>query len=310
MVKRIVRHNKILRYNSDNNVVGYDYTPIAEFVVEGHGVGESQVDVVKDIGVNFTNLSTNTTSWLWNFGSTATPTTSTQENPTGITYSTTGVTETVTLISYNSLSNDIKTRTNYINVLPLQGKALYLDMNTLPASGERTERTWTPSGGTEITATFNNFPTRFNLDAPSGKTIYYEDNTISPYYFGVESPFNVEYNNGTNQPGVYPAACILQNFASWYDTTPVCVISGLTTSITYKLVFFGNRDSWEATTRYTIADGTSKDGNYVDLNTNSNLHNTVEVAGITPSSGGTIKFTTFWQNSQAFLNVLKIVEGE
>ena len=39
---------------------------------------------------DFTDLSTNATAWTWDFGATATPTTSTAQNPTGVTYPTAG----------------------------------------------------------------------------------------------------------------------------------------------------------------------------------------------------------------------------
>jgi hypothetical protein len=82
MVKRIVRHNgNILKNNSDNVIVGYNQTPFTEFIVDGYDVGISQVDVTANTAINFTNLSTNSTSWLWNFGATATPTTSIVQNP-------------------------------------------------------------------------------------------------------------------------------------------------------------------------------------------------------------------------------------
>lgn len=316
MPKYIVKHNtNILRNNSDDDIVGYDYTPIAEFVVEGESVGTSQVDVVEDTPINFTNMSTNSTSWYWTFGSTATPTTSTLENPTGITYSTSGVTETVTLTVYNSLTNDTKTRTNYINITKLLGKVLYINVSANPSDSDPKEWTWNPSGGTSQTSYFTSFHQADNVVGKS-HALYYEDGTVSDYRMVVVVKFNAEYNNGsTTSNGVYPGGSngtMDRNWASWYDDTgiPEVSISGLTTSNTYKFTFFGSRTTFTATTRYTITGGTSKDNTYVDLDTNDNYLNTVSVSSISPSSSGKINFTSYWQNSQAFLGVIQINEGE
>jgi len=309
MINRIVKHSdNILNNNSDNVIVGYDYTPTPEFAVTGYSVGVTQVNVTESDSISFTNLSTNTTSWLWDFGSTATPSTSTDENPVGIVYSTSGVTETVTLTAYNSLGSGVKIRTDYINVTKIIGNTLYVDINALTNLGATTERTWTPPGGSELTKTFNNIDYTYNTTLKH-KSLVYSDGVSSDIDLVVISKFNTQYTNGVNSDGVYPSECNVSSYASWYGDTPSMSLSGLSTSTTYKLTFFGSRDGWVATSRYTITGGTSEDGSYVDLDTNGNYLNTVSISNITPSNDGKIQFTIFWQNDQTFLNVLEIEEG-
>ncbi len=72
------------------------------------------------IGVDFTNLGTSSgVTFAWNFGAGASPTTSTDENPTGVVYATSGV-KTVTLTLTNTLTGCTATYTNnlLINLSP------------------------------------------------------------------------------------------------------------------------------------------------------------------------------------------------
>jgi len=310
MIKRIVKHkDNILRNNSDNVIVGYDYTPVSEFVAEGYGVGVSQVDVVENALLNFTNLSTNTTSWLWGFGSTATPTTSILQNPTGITYSTSGITETVTLTAYNNLSSNIKTRTDYINVTKLIGGKLLVNFGANPLDDAYQLYTWTPTGSTEQSRYYSSFYPGLN-DVGSGMTLYYDDNTSSDYCLKIITRFTRELQVGpTVTNGVYYSDTMHRSLSSWDGDTPLVSVTGLTTSSTYKFTFFGSRTSSVATTRYTITGGTSKDATYVDLDTNNNYLNTVSVSEISPSDDGTINFYVYWQTTIAMMNVLEIEEG-
>lgn len=65
---------------------------------------------------SFTDLSTNTpSSWLWNFGSGASPATSTSQNPSGVTYSSSGQ-KSVSLQAGNTGGTGSTTKSNYINV--------------------------------------------------------------------------------------------------------------------------------------------------------------------------------------------------
>ncbi len=66
---------------------------------------------------NFTNLSSNATSYQWNFSG-ATPSTSTDVNPTGICYNTPGTYD-VSLIASGNVGSDTITLNNYITVYPL-----------------------------------------------------------------------------------------------------------------------------------------------------------------------------------------------
>ncbi len=73
-----------------------------------------------DLAVNFTDQSTNATSWQWSFPG-GNPASDTLQNPT-VTYTTTGTFD-VTLIVANSLGGDTITQTNYISVsdVPIAG---------------------------------------------------------------------------------------------------------------------------------------------------------------------------------------------
>lgn len=66
--------------------------------------------------VIFTDLSSNATSWSWNFGANASPASSTSQGPHSVTYSTTG-SKTVSLIATGPGGSNTATKTNYINVL-------------------------------------------------------------------------------------------------------------------------------------------------------------------------------------------------
>lgn len=310
MVNYITKHNgKILKYNSDNYIVGYNNDVIVDFVVEGYGTGISQVNVVDGTSVNFTNLSTNSTSWLWNFGDNSSPSTSTLQNPTGITYTVSGTTSTVSLTSYNDISYNTKIRTNYINITELQGKKLLVNINASLLDSQPQSYTWNPLGGTEVTRYFNSYYSTYNVQN-TGITLYYDDNILSDYELTTLLVFTAEYTNGVSLTGgTYPVDVQYRNFASWFGTTPKMRLSGLNNGISYKLTFFGSRGDWTATTRYTITGGTSSDGSYVDLDTNNNYLNTVSISGIYPSLSGTIDFTVYWQNSQAYLGAIEIEEG-
>lgn len=83
--------------------------PVANFTssIQSLPIGGGSVD--------FYDLSSNNpTSWSWSFPG-GTPSTSTQRNPTGITYTSTGP-YTVSLTSTNSFGTNLKTITNYITV--------------------------------------------------------------------------------------------------------------------------------------------------------------------------------------------------
>jgi len=310
MANYITKHSgKIMRYNSDNYIVGYNNDVITDFVVEGYATGISQVNVVDGTSVNFTNLSTNSTSWLWNFGNNSSPSTSTVQNPTGITYTVSGTTSTVSLTSYNDTGYNTKVRTDYINITELFGKKLLVNINADLLDSQPQSYTWNPLGGAEVTRYFNSYYSTYNVQN-TGTTLYYDDNTLSDYELTTIEVFNADYTNGSViTGGTYPVDVQKLNYASWYDVIPKMRLSGLSVSTTYKLTFFGSRDAWTAITRYTITGGTSSDGSYVDLSTNSNYLNTVSISGIYPSSSGTIDFTVYWQYSQAYLGVVEIEEG-
>lgn len=82
--------------------------PIADFSASTTAITEGQT-------VNFTDLSANNpTSWQWTFAG-GTPSSSTQQNPTGITYNTAGTYD-VTLVATNGNGNDTEIKYDYVAV--------------------------------------------------------------------------------------------------------------------------------------------------------------------------------------------------
>jgi len=117
-------------YNFILKGAGAVVLPVADFTA-------TPLSVCTGSTVTFTDASTNTTSWAWNFGSNATPQTSTSQNPT-VTYNTAGVYP-VTLTATNTDGSDVETKTNYITVVSGTGAALPLSegfvSGTFPPAG-------------------------------------------------------------------------------------------------------------------------------------------------------------------------------
>ncbi len=109
--------------------------------------------------VTFTDLSTNTASWLWNFGAGATPATSTLQNPT-VTFNTAGV-YTITLTATNASGSDPEIKTNYITALGSTAVAL-------PIIEGFTATTFVPTNWSLVNA--NNSPTTWVRSATIGNT--------------------------------------------------------------------------------------------------------------------------------------------
>ncbi|OQX77889.1 MAG: hypothetical protein B6D61_06500, partial [Bacteroidetes bacterium 4484_249] len=93
--------------------------PVADFTADDTGIQPGGT-------VNFTDLSTNATSWLWTFEG-GTPATSTAQNP-GVTYNTAGTFD-VTLEVSDGTNTDVMTKTDYIHVTDISG-GLYLSDTT------------------------------------------------------------------------------------------------------------------------------------------------------------------------------------
>jgi PKD repeat protein len=82
--------------------------PVTDFTASANVICEGEA-------ITFTDISGNLpTSWSWNFGAGAVPTTSTAQNPTVI-FPIAGM-YTVTLTATNGFGNDIETKVSYINV--------------------------------------------------------------------------------------------------------------------------------------------------------------------------------------------------
>jgi PKD repeat protein len=104
-------------YNFQINGVATVTPPVADF-------SGTPVLICQGGTVTFTNLSTNATSYSWNFGAGATPPTSTAANPT-VVFNTAG-TNTITLTATNAFGNDVETKTAYITILSSTATALPL----------------------------------------------------------------------------------------------------------------------------------------------------------------------------------------
>jgi hypothetical protein len=95
---------------------------------------------------DFTNLSTASTSYQWNFPG-GNPSSSTDVNPTGICYNTPG-NYTVTLIASNGNTSDTLTMNNYINVYPFPpSQGISQNGDTLFANQGATTYQWYYNGG-------------------------------------------------------------------------------------------------------------------------------------------------------------------
>jgi PKD repeat protein len=117
-------------YNFQLSGTGAVTPPVADF-------SANPTTVCSGASVAFTNLSTGATSYSWNFGASATPSTSTAANPT-VVFPTAG-TYSVTLTATNAFGTDVETKTNYITVLNGTGAALPLTQGfaaaTFPPAG-------------------------------------------------------------------------------------------------------------------------------------------------------------------------------
>ena len=137
-------------FNFQLNGIGITNPPIAGFTPSATVICVGQT-------VTFTNSSTNATTFSWNFGAGASPSTSTVANPT-VTFNTIG-TYTATLTATNAFGNDVETQTNLVNVLDGTGIAL-------PITEGFTTATFPPTNWALVNA--NNSPTTWARSATVG----------------------------------------------------------------------------------------------------------------------------------------------
>ena len=321
MTKILIKYGGNLLKRTGSLFTGYEGAPTTNFNASGSTA--SQVTITVGNSINFYDTSIkNPTSWSWNFGN-GTPSTSTVQNPTGITFSTTGTT-TVSLTTSNSYGSNTNTKTNYINVQPVQLNKIAINLNAAPlgglgASGYTSGYTWTPSGMTQRSWTWNMFASNVpgivpTIGAQMG--LVYTDNTPSNYRVVISSNFSAAYNNGVrtgNDTGIYPDDIIQYSLLN-YSYSPMVLqivsITGLTTSITYKITVMGDKPlPYTATARYTITGGTSKDGVFGTLLCDNNTMNTVSITGVYPSSTGIIQIGLDYTNAAGYMNAIEIDEG-
>ena len=119
-------------YNFVLNGTGTTIPPTADF-------SASPLSTCVGNNVNFTNLSTYASSYLWNFGASATPSTSTSTNPT-VVFNSPG-TYPVSLTSTNAFGSDTETKTGYITILAV---------GSLPVSEGFTSAVFPPANWTVV----------------------------------------------------------------------------------------------------------------------------------------------------------------
>jgi len=323
MTKILIRYSGNLLKRSGNLFTGYEGAPITNFNASGSTA--SQVSITIGGSLNFYDTSTkNPTSWKWNFGN-ATPSTSTLQNPTGITFSLTGTT-TISLTTTNIYGSNTNTKTNYINVNPISLNKLAVDVSAAPFGGlglvpYYSGFTWTPSGMSQRSWTWNMFASDVLGGIPTGQTMIlkYTDNTLSNYILKVMPPlFSGNYNNGKttgNDTGIYPDSILMYSYVN-YSNSPkqyqMLRLTNLNIATTYKLTFLGSRANvGAATSRYTITGGTNKDATYVTLDSMDNVMNTVSISGISPSPSGIIDIGVDYAVGSpiGFINAMEIDEG-
>ena len=326
MSKLIMKYGNNLLRRSSNFLTGSEGAPSCDFNASGSSA--SQINITIGDKLNFYDTSTkNPTSWSWDFGN-GTPSTSTVQNPTGITFNATGLT-TISLTVLNNYGNSTKTKTNYINVQPVQLNKLAISTSAQPLGGlgvvtYYTGYTWTPSGMSQRSWTWNMLASDVLGGIPTSActmTLKYTDGTLSNYVVRTIQPyFSGNYNNGKttgNNTGIYPDPVLQYSYVN-YSGSPkqkqMIRLSNLNINITYKLTFLGGRDyAGSATSQYTITGGTNKDGNSVSLESSMNVMNTVNITGIYPSSSGIIDigvdYTVGSVNSIGIINAIEIDEG-
>jgi hypothetical protein len=169
--------------------------------------------------------------------------------------------------------------------------------------------TWTPSGETEQSKYFTSYYIDYN-DVNSGTTLYDSEGNITDITLHTLVKFsdNYERDGITEEHAIYPHDTIYRMFAHiTSDPDPIMEIGGLQTGREYTVKLYGTRDQYDATTRYTITGGTSKDGEYGDLIIKDNFTNTVDFVDVEPSQSGKIQVKFSIESGGAYINVIEII---
>ncbi|HRH61774.1 MAG TPA: GEVED domain-containing protein [Bacteroidia bacterium] len=139
--------------------------------------------------ITYTDLSSNATSWSWNFGSNASPATANTQGPHAVTYSTTG-NKTISLTATGPGGSNTKTKTNYVTIITVPGSATGITGNTsicagtssvaysITAVATATNYVWTvPTGASIVSgAGTNSITVDYSGSAVSGNVSVYASN--------------------------------------------------------------------------------------------------------------------------------------
>ena len=185
--------------------------PVADFTAD-------QTVIDKGQSVNFTDLSTDATSWSWTFTG-GTPSSSTAQNPS-VTYNTPG-TYTVELTAGNAVGSDTKTKTAYITVN---------DVIITPVADFSADNTTVNEGATvNFTDLSTNNPTSWSWTFPGG----------TPASSTVQNP-SVTYNTA----GTYDVTLVASNSAGSDTKTKTGYITVNTAPSTVQLSFTDFEGGW------------------------------------------------------------------
>lgn len=251
---------------STTQTITVDETPVVSF--------SSTAPKCTGLDVDFTNTGTYSgATYLWDFGSGATPATSTSQNPTGIVYSSSGV-KVITLTTTNSTTGCAVSETSTININQTPSVSF---TSTTPVCAIDTV-SFTNTGSTGLGWTYN-------WDFGSGAV---------PAYSSAENPSGISYSAGGNKTvtlTISDGLCsdiIAQNItinetpvADFTSTAPQC--TGLNVDFTNTGTTSGVLYSWDFGSGATPATSTVQDPSGVVYSTSGSK--VISLTTTNPTSG-------------------------
>ena len=189
----------------------------------------------------FSDLSSQATSWTWNFGIGATPPTATGAGPHSVTYSTSGQ-KTISLTISGPGGTDAEIKNNYIEIKTLPSAAgtvsgspnvcqgnnsvLYI----VPSISNADTYVWAlPTGVTNSGSVVNSISVDFGLNAQSGTISVYGQNLCG---IGASSNYAVTVNPRPQTPGTITAPALICNG----NTGVIFTIPSITNANTYRWI--------------------------------------------------------------------------